>query len=174
MAKIDRNVFGLLADVLEYPTSRLSERAQACRDALSATNRPASRHLDGFAEFCGKTLPGSMEELYTDTFELEAICSPYVGFHLFGEDRTRGTFMVGLKEHYARQGLHVQGELPDHITVMLRSLSTRERDAETRDLVSCCLIPALKKMISLFRDDGNPYQGVLEVALVVLEEDLRA
>ncbi len=174
MAMIDRNVFSLLADVLEYPTSRTKEQAQACRDALSAANRPASRHLDGFTEFCGKTLPGRMEELYTDTFDLEAICSPYVGFHLFGEDRTRGTFMVGLKEHYARQGLHVQGELPDHITVMLRSLSAREWDAETGDLVSFCVIPALKRMVSLFKDDDNPYQGVLEAALVVLEEDLRA
>ncbi len=171
MEKIDREIYGLLADVLEYPTSRTVERAKACRTALDTRNRRAYSRLNRFVEFCGETALGRIEELYTDTFDIEAVCSPYVGFHLFGEDHIRGLFMVRLKEHYALQGHHLRGELPDHIAVMLRSLSSPERSVETVDLVGSCLIPAMEKMISLFKDDTNPYRSVLETALVVLKEE---
>ncbi len=171
--QVDKNIYNLLADVLEYPTSSIGEQAMACRAALETTQRQAYKHLGRFVEFCGKTTPGRIEEFYTDTFDIEAVCSPYVGFHLFGEDRVRGTFMVRLKEHYAREGYQPKGELPDHISVMLRFLSSPERSIETRDLIGYCLIPAVKKMASLFKNNANAYREVIEAVLVVLETEER-
>ncbi len=171
MMRMDKNVYNMLADVLEYPTPEIAGRAEECTLALASVNRKAQGYFETFSKFCTTVPVSRLEELYTDTFDLQALCCPYVGFHLFGEDRGRGMFMVKLKEHYRAENHQLNGELPDHISVMLRSLSLPEESSETGDLISYCLIPAVKKMISLFKDSANPYKGVLEATFVVLEEE---
>jgi len=171
MIQADRNVFDLLADVLEYPGPEIAVQAEVCLSALGIVGGQARGHFNGFREFCLKNQLCRLEELYTETFDLQAICCPYVGFHLFGDDRARGMFMVKLKEHYLKEDYPVNGELPDHISIMLRYLSIAVRSDETRDLISYCLIPAAKKMIPLFKDSRNPYQGVLKATLKALETE---
>ncbi len=169
--RTEKNIYSLLADVLEYPTPEIAEQAEACAFALALVNGKAQGHFETFSKFCTTVPVSRIEELYTDTFDLQALCCPYVGFHIFGEDRGRGMFMVRLKEHYRAENHEVNGELPDHISVMLRFLSDRERSSENMDLISYCLIPAMKKMVFLFKDGANPYRGVLEAALVLLETE---
>ncbi len=171
MEERDGTLYSLLADILEYPNSRILEQARVCRDALENRNRQSGKLLSSFVEFCGTSTLGRREELYTDTFDIEAVCCPYVGFHLFGEDRARGMFMAKLKEHYRAQNYPLDGELPDHICVMLRFLAGADANDETRDLTSYCLIPALRKMVALFKDKENPYQGVLQTVLASLETE---
>ena len=171
MIQTDRNIYALLANVLEYPTSEIAGQAEACSSALGIVGGQGQGRFNGFKEFCRKNPLSRLEELYTDTFDLQAICCPYVGFHLFGEDRARGMFMVKLKEQYRAEGYPVNGELPDHISVMLRYLSIEVRGDETLELIRACLIPAVKKMISLLKDSGNPYHGVLQAALKALEAE---
>jgi nitrate reductase molybdenum cofactor assembly chaperone NarJ/NarW len=169
--RMDRNIYNVLADILEYPTPEIARQAKACVLALASVNGKAQGHFETFSKYCLTVPVSRIEALYTDTFDVQALCCPYVGFHLFGEDRGRGMFMAMLKEHYRAEIHEVNGELPDHISVMLRFLSDRERSSENMDLISYCLIPAMKKMVSLFKDGANPYRGVLEAALVVLEEE---
>ncbi len=168
---MDKNIYKLLADVLEYPAPAIKGQVEACNVALKSVNGKAQGHFETFSKFCITAPVSRLEELYTDTFDLQALCCPYVGFHLFGEDRARGMFMVRLKEHYRAGNHQVNRELPDHISVMLRFLSDRERTSENMDLISYCLIPAIKKMVSMFKDDANPYRGVLGAALVLLEQE---
>jgi nitrate reductase molybdenum cofactor assembly chaperone NarJ/NarW len=172
MIQTDKNIYGLLANALEYPTSEIAVQAEACSSSLSIVGSQAQRYFNGFKEFCWIYPLSRLEELYTDTFDLQAICCPYVGFHLFGDDRARGMFMVKLKEHCYRAGSYpVNGELPDHISVMLQYLSIVVRGDDTRELINSCLIPAVKKMIPLFKNSENPYQGVLQATLKVLETE---
>ena len=171
MEKTDTNIYDLFADVLGYPTSRIVEQAKACRSALETRSGPAYEHMCTFAEFCMKNPLGRLEELYTDTFDIQARCCPYVGYHLFGEDRSRGVFMVKLKEHYRALNFPTEGELPDHIGVMLRSLARGQRGEDVRDLIEYCMIPATKKMIALFKDKVNPYQDVLKSLLIMLDRE---
>ncbi len=169
--RMEKNIYSLLANILEYPAPGIAGQAEACNVALKSVNGKAQGHFETFSKYCLTVPISRLEELYTDTFDLQALCCPYVGFHLFGEDRARGMFMVRLKQHYGAGNLQVNGELPDHISVMLRYLSDRERSSENMDLISYCLIPAVKKMISLFKGGANPYRGVLEATLVVLEQE---
>ena len=99
----DMKIYGLLADILEYPGPRIAEQVQTCVAAFKPMSGKARDHLEKFAKFCMTGPVSRLEELYTDTFDLQAICCPYVGYHLFGEDRGRGMFMVKLKEHYRAQ-----------------------------------------------------------------------
>ncbi len=171
MVRNDMKIYGLLANILEYPTSEIVGQAEACSSALESVSGKAKGHFEKFSKFCTTVPLSRLEELYTDTFDLQAICCPYVGFHLFGEDRARGMFMVKLKEHYRAEGHPSNGELPDHISVMLRFLSDQDRSDETMDLISYCLIPSVKKMVSLFKDGNNPYRGVLEATLALFEQE---
>ncbi len=171
MIQAGRSVFDVLADVLEYPTQTIAGQAEACLLAIDSVSRKAKGHFEKFSTFCLAVPLSRIEELYTDTFDLQAVCCPYVGFHLFGEDRARGMFMAKLKEHYHAGDCPPNGELPDHISIMLRSLSDRQRRNETMDLISYCLIPAVKKMVSVFKEDNNPYRGVLEATLMLLEQE---
>jgi nitrate reductase assembly molybdenum cofactor insertion protein NarJ len=36
-------------------------------------------------EFAGSTPASRLEEIYTGTFDLNLVCFPYPGYHLFGE-----------------------------------------------------------------------------------------
>ena len=171
MMRMDKNIYNVLADILEYPTPGIAGQAEACDLALASVNGKAQGHFETFSKFFTTVPVSRLEELYTDTFDLQALCCPYVGFHLFGEDRGRSMFMVRLKEHYRAENHQMNKELPDHISVMLRFLSDRERSSENMDLISYCLIPAMKRMVSLFKDGTNPYRGVLETALVLLETE---
>ncbi len=169
MIQKNQNILSLLADLLEYPSGRTAEQARAAAAALGRTDQAAERHLDEFLKFSAERI-SCLEELYTDSFDLEAACPPYVGHHLFGEDRVRGMFLVRLKQQYG--GRIVCGnELPDHIALVLRCMSSDVPSDEIRDLRDLCLIPAVKKMIPLLKDPANPYRGVLQAVLCALEND---
>jgi nitrate reductase delta subunit len=170
MMPSDRDLYELLADLLAYPTPAIAEQAGACLLALEPVSKKARDHVEVFSRFCLANPVSRLEELYTDTFDLQPLCCPYVGYHLFDEDRGRGMFMVRLQEHFRAGNHQLNGELPDHISVMLRSLSGREGTGETRELIGYCLIPAVAKMVVLFKGGDNPYRGVLEATRMVLEQ----
>ena len=53
----------------------------------------------------------------------------------------------------------------------LISLTDSAYDQELGDdLVSECMIPAVKKMIASFKDTPNPYKGILEALLPILQD----
>ena len=169
MERTDRNIYGLFADLLEYPSPQLAGQARECLAALGEKHAKARSHVEKFEKFSCSIPHSRLEELYTETFDIQAICSPYVGYHLFGEDRTRGMFMIKLKEQFS--GLVACGyDLPDHLSLMLRFLDRGNGAEEIRELKEYCLIPAVKKMITLLKDSSNAYRGVLQAVLLVLED----
>lgn len=171
MEKRTGKLYSLLAGMLEYPTPDISERARECAAVLGPGRGPAKEYIEGFLKFSLANPSGRLEEIYTDTFDLQAVCHPYVGCYLFREDPRRGMFMARLKELYRSRGFLPGGDLPDHLAVMLRFLSRQEPDEEARDLIEFCLVPAVNKMLALFKDGGNPYQNVLKALLMMLEAE---
>ncbi len=78
--------------------------------------------------------------------------------------------MAELKEHYRACGFSGGNELPDHLSTMLRFASTCT-NTEREELVNKCVIPAVKRMVSGFGDDRNPYKEVLEALLRFLQKE---
>jgi len=122
-----------------------------------------------FLAFAEQVPLSRLEEVYTRTFDLEAVCVPYLCCQLFGEDPIRGVFMVRLRELYRSHDFVQSSELPDHISVMLRFLSRRDWGEESLELIDYCLIPSVMKMRECFREDKNPYRRILEAVLLTLE-----
>jgi nitrate reductase delta subunit len=93
------------------------------------------------------------------------VCYPYIGYQLFGETYKRGEFLALLNARYREAGFVVEGELPDHLSVILRYLS-RTWDAA---LVQEGVVPALTKMLDQLPE--NPYRHLLRAVLAVLQEE---
>jgi hypothetical protein len=61
-----------------------------------------------------------MRRVVHNTFDMQPVCYPYVGYQLFGESYKRGAFMAQLNEAYHAIGYSAGQELPDHLPVILR------------------------------------------------------
>ena len=133
-----------IAELLVYPTAGWHERARACAEAVGELDPEVGRLL---ADFVAQThdLPvGQLQELFTSTFDLNPVCSLEVGWHLFGEDYSRGAFLVRMREELRRLQLPESTELPDHLTHVLAVLEKMDAEAAEK-FAAACVMPALKK-----------------------------
>jgi len=137
-------------------------------------------HRDDLLELLGADLgsppdPRHLAEVHAATFELAPSCVPYAGEHLFGEgSQRRGPLLVGLAEACQRAGVAHEGELPDHVSVLLRLLP-RLPDEEATELASLCLSPLLDGMAAALEQTDNPYRHLVAATRAWLSaEVLRA
>ena len=163
-------LYRLFGEILRYPTPSLHNQVDECVSLLTYLDMDAVSLLNEFRAILQITTLERMEEIYTRTFDLQAICHPYVGYHLFGNGSQRGMFMAGLIEHYNVCGFSAGNELPDHLGIMLR-FASNSTTAERKELTSECIAPAVKKMVSGFEDGSNPYREVLQALLLVLQRE---
>jgi nitrate reductase delta subunit len=157
-------IYELLACLMEYPTSDLPDQARECAAALKTKRSHAARHMAHFRDSVTQTGPGDLEELYSATFDLTPVCYPYIGYQLFGDTYKRGEFLALLNARYRDIGIVIQGELPDHLGMVLRYLA----QIPDADLVNEGVIPTLERMIEQLKD--NPYRELVQAILAVLQE----
>ncbi len=152
----ERRVLGLLADILDYPLSNPAEKVQECVALVSSSHPDAAARLRQFQTFAEETPEGRLEEIYTMTFDLDAACHPYVGYHLFGESYKRSTFLLELKERYRACGFVAsETELPDRLSVLLRFLSVSIDEELREEIINEGLLPTLSKMTKAANKDAN-------------------
>lgn len=149
-----------LAALLRYPGP---ERAAVAEHllALARARRPeiaalVEAHL---AEVAPLPLSG-LEELYTVTFDLNPVVTLEIGWHLFGEQYERGVLLARLRAELAKAGVSEDGELPDHLTAVLRLLGRLDAEARTA-LVAERVAPALTKIRAALDPTPNPYRHLL-------------
>ena len=157
------------AEMLTYPDGNYYERAQRCGRIL---DRVHPELMKGFTEFAGAVAARSveeLEELFTQTFDLNPACCLEVGWHLFGENYERGRVLVKMRQELERAGLQESGELPDHLTHVLRVL-TRIEPERAAGLVVDGVLPALDKMMDALKDQENPYEALLRIIQIIVQE----
>lgn len=164
----ERETLGMFAELLRYPCGGEADVAAKGAAALSGEYPEAASLLEKVRSFFAEAPRERVEEIFTATFDLQATCAPYVGFHLFGEGYKQRVFLAGMNALYSSRGFSAARELPDHIAVVLRFLAGPAEDEEGGILVEDGLIPALPKMIGKFGDAGNPYCDVLRALRSVL------
>ncbi|HQU37449.1 MAG TPA: nitrate reductase molybdenum cofactor assembly chaperone [Anaerolineales bacterium] len=174
------SLFDSFAALLEYPSADFSEQAQRCLDLMRTINPEAAESLQRFANFIEENSLQRMQELFTTTFDMQPVCYPYVGFHLYGESYKRGAFMAQLNEAYHGIGYSAEQELPDNLAVILRFIGfdSENRYSEfSQALLSDGVLPSLEKMLKVFGEGSeNPYFAILSAlnlfALNTLEKEL--
>ena len=156
----DRQVLRAFADLLAYPVSSPAAAAGRCAELVAG--RPAADHLRAFAARAGRARDQEMEEIYSATFDLDPACAPYVGHHLAGESPKRGLFMARLVEAYREDGFPWGGgELPDHLSVVLRYLAAAPEGPSRAAVLRDALVPALEKMAVALPAEDDAYRHVL-------------
>jgi nitrate reductase molybdenum cofactor assembly chaperone len=157
---------------LEYPGDDWSIRLYGCKQWLTIQEPEVAVQ---FITFFRKVMDLSVEdlqELYTQTFDLNPVCTLDIGYHLFGENYKRGELLARLRETEAPYELGQTNQLPDHLPVLLRLLAKLD-DEELRMALTCeILIPALGKMLEALRQTRNPYRDLIEVIANALENEL--
>lgn len=157
-----RRALALFAQLLDYPSSGLSEVAHECATIVAEYDREAAELVTEFGKFVEATPPGQLEEIYTGVFELNAAFYPYVGYHLFGETYKRSVFLLELKQRYAANGFDGGSELADHVAVLLRFISTCDDAALSDELVCDALVPALDKICGKEENDLAEGDAVIQ------------
>jgi nitrate reductase molybdenum cofactor assembly chaperone NarJ/NarW len=155
----ERQALQSFVPILNYPDHRLLEAVRGCETLIPPDRAQARLLLADFRRFVEVTPLSEMEEIYTSTFDLEAACHPYIGYHLFGESYKRSAFLVELTGLYLKNGIAAEKELPDHLGQMLRFLAVCDEGALADELIHEALLPALDKMFGENEDSGNPSGG---------------
>jgi nitrate reductase molybdenum cofactor assembly chaperone NarJ/NarW len=152
-----------LAFLLEYPSADSAAEARRAADRASHREPAVAGILERLADFIEGD-PRRAEERYTRLFDLSPACPLYAGYHLFGEDYSRGALLAGLQGELRRVDVDPGTELPDYLPTLLRLLGRLE-DADERDLlVTSLILPSLEKMISgLAQAEDEPYADLVRV-----------
>ncbi len=171
-------IFELFAEMLDYPAAQFDSRLGDFISALGEISQngllmqesriQVKDLIEQFRCSCeGIGLP-RLEEIYSATFDLRADCSLYVGYHLFGDDWRRSSYMVQLQQRYRSMNFTTGAELPDHITTMLRFLGRPGVLDSAGEIVGESLIPAVSQILSRLKGVENPYQSIMEALLICL------
>lgn len=150
-----RSLYGSFARMLEYPTGGTLPAASHAQGLLADEDPQAAALLQEFYDYAVSLSPGRLEEVYTGTFDLDAACHPYVGYHLFGETYKRSIFLVELKARYAAEGFTFpENELPDHLAVVLHFLAITRDATQAQEIARDAVLPALERMTGRAKSEG--------------------
>ena len=152
-------LYAHLVPLLKYPTDALPEQTALAIRALEKGDRPeAAAHLLAFAELLpwGCSVAGNaspledQEEIYTRSFEIQAITTLDIGYILFGDEYKRAEVLVNLSREHQTYGVDCGRELADHLSNILALMAVAEEPEMTGDLVSMILAPAMRMMVGEF------------------------
>ncbi|MDP2731192.1 MAG: nitrate reductase molybdenum cofactor assembly chaperone [Dehalococcoidales bacterium] len=160
-AEDTRQLCRLFADVLEYPDGSTLEALTRCISELNGVCPESARPMQSFLKFAQAQDTGRLEELYTRTFDIVPAQTLYVGYHIFGETPKRSTFLVRLQEAYQSHQFSSDGELPDHLCILLRFLSIASEPEFVSPLIQEALLPALEKLEEAFKKDREGYGTII-------------
>ncbi len=186
--------YDLFALLLAYPDKELLLKVEAAQEFINNNYPDAAETMIEFTEFARETLPWKWEEIYTRTFDVQAITTLDVGYVLFGDDYKRGELLVNLNKEHTKAANDCKTELSDHLPNLLRLLNKVNDNDFKNDLVYLIIKPGLKKIISEFdnrkiekknkiyekhhntlipqeKKYGTVYKYLLKSLLMVLDKD---
>lgn len=157
----------LLARLVEYPGSSFFDDVVECRKCLQDGHPEAAMLVLCFEETIrGESVEG-VDELFTRTFDINPVCSLEVGWQLYGENYSRGEFLVSMRKMLRDYEVPESSELPDHLTHVLPVLA-RLPEQRADEFATTCVLPAVEKMLKGLSGKSNPYANVIEAIRDVL------
>lgn len=144
------NDLGTLASLVDFPVDGFAERVKEAQLLLDGKYPEVSAVLEPFTDFVTMSSLDQVQELYTRTFEVQAITTLDVGYLLFGDDYKRAELLVNLSREHTKVGNDCGYELADHLPNVIRLTSHMQEDEVRQELMEKIICPGLKRMISEF------------------------
>ena len=152
-----RSHYEHLARLFDYPRLDYARWVQASYNVLVDRYALAAAEIERFAQ----ALPTSgedlspealdeIQEVFTRTFDVQAVTTLGVGYVMFGDDYKRGEVLVNLSREYATVGIDCGNELPDHLPNVLRLMARWEDRDLAAEFTQELLYPALGRMVAEF------------------------
>lgn len=146
-----------LARLFDYPRADYPLWVQSVYDLLAGRYVVAAARIAEFAQalptrgepFSQEALD-EIQEIFTRSFDVQAITTLGVGYLMFGDDYKRGEVLVNLRREQREAGVDCGNELPDHLPNVLRLLARWEDLEVRREFVEWILYPAVEQMIEEF------------------------
>ena len=157
LSQEERQICECFADALDYPNTGLPQTAKDCALRLQGSFPGVAKPVQAFADFVNRQSLDSLEELYTETFDVTPAASLYMGYHLFGETPKRSVFLIELTEAYRAHSFSYGNELADHLGVMLRFLSVSKDPDFTLPLLQECILPTLERTEKALKKSDSQY-----------------
>lgn len=145
--------YDTLASLFTHPSANFGADVQRALTLHEDAYPAAARALDEFRALLPLGDPLALEELYTRTFDVQAITSLDIGYTLFGEDYKRGALLANLSREHTLANNDCGMELGDHLTNVLRLLPRLTDHEVQEELVRVLLAPALREMIREFEPE---------------------
>lgn len=161
-----------IADVFDYPDALFPERVRRALDVVSAYCPGAVADLERFAELLPDDDLVAMQELYTRTFDVQAITTLDVGYVLFGDDYKRGELLANLNREHGAHGNGCGAELADHLPNVLRLVPLLTDEDLVSELVEDIVAPAIDQMTAEFAPERaeKRYANYLKQYKTVIEQ----
>ena len=149
----DRLHYRLIASLFEYPDAGYPDRVRQIKAFLDGHYPTAAAELGRFLDYLPADDLVAMQELYTRSFDVQAIATLDIGYVLFGDDYKRGELLANLnREHIAAKN-DCGTELADHLPNILRLMSSLRDKELIEELAYAIVGPALLEMIGEFASD---------------------
>ncbi len=146
----DAKGYERLAKLFQYPTAALTSDAETAQAWLDAGHPESAAMLRPFTSYLRSAALVEMEEIFTRSFEVQAITTLDIGYVMFGDDYKRAELLVNLNREHQDAGNDCYSELPDHLPNVLR-LIVKMKDRElAQELVERILGPAVARMKAEF------------------------
>ncbi|MCM2348814.1 MAG: hypothetical protein NDI69_02260 [Bacteriovoracaceae bacterium] len=165
------NLYSLFASALCYPEAFTRDNAKELEAELNEIDAKYAELIRPYMYFLGNETMESLEEAYTNTFDIQAVCPLEIGYTLFGEDYKRGEFLVRMSElHKEHNTPLVSSELGDYLPNVLLLLERMPDGPFKKDFIEKILMPAMGKMLKNFdeKKDANPFSLPLRVMNAML------
>jgi len=163
--------YDLLAQLLDYPqVGGYPEALSRCIEMLEDGYAESAALLRPLHDHVREMNDGQIQELYTRTFDINAVCSLEIGWHIYGEDYARGALLVKMREQLRLVNVKESCELPDHLTHVLLLIGRLDGE-EADELAARYLLPGLEKMLEGMVADEQPYRALIETVSKVLRTD---
>lgn len=142
--------YDVLAELFVFPGASFEAMLDKAIALHGDAYPRALRELVRFSQLIPAGDPVGLREIYTRTFDVQAITSLDIGYTLFGEDYKRGALLANLSGEHRRAENYCGTELADHLPNVLRLLPKMRDEALRLEFVQVLLGPALQEMIREF------------------------
>lgn len=152
--------------LLDYPGS---QDLTAVRRVVPRLPEPVAVPLGRFLAHVDATPVAELQADYVETFDTRRRHNLFLTYFVHGDTRKRGMALLRFKQAYQAAGMDLDdGELPDHLCVVLEFAALGDREAGRQLLLDHRA--GLELLRIALREAGSPWSDVLEAVCAPLPE----